>query len=109
MEKSSIVSPIKMLNDYLTKNNIRDFKKANAKYLSINKDLVHFQIELNPNDKYGTLKMTSSHRSVVLRVIVIPNTGICTATPIQIGDGLRKVVLNDFALLSYKDFSLDVT
>lgn len=109
MDKVSIVSPIKRLNEYLTEHDLRAFKKISTKYLSIGKDIVSFEIELSEDRQYGVLKMSNSERSVVLRILVIPYTGVCTATPIQIGDGLNRVVLNDFALLSSNEFNLVVT
>ncbi len=107
MEKSELLSPISVINEKLKQKDMKKLKTVSMSYLNHLKDEVTLELNIDASNTFGVLKMATknSTASVVLRVIVMPDSGQSKAKPIQLGDGLKKVVLTEFGLSTDIGFS----
>lgn len=100
MEKLELLSPISVINEKLKQKDMKKLKTVSMRYLNHLKDEVTLELNIDASNTFGVLKMATknSTASVVLRVLVMPDSGQSNAKPIQLGNGLRKVVLREFGL-----------
>lgn len=100
MDKLELLSPISVINERLKQKDMRELKAVSMSYLNHRQDEVTLELNVDVSNTFGILKMATknSTASVVLRVVVMPDSGQSNAKPIQLGNGLRKVVLREFGL-----------